>query len=111
MRRLAVIEMTTAEEVEAQWTQHLSHGGAYGPPGGKLHALVNLLLVGPLVVPIELPAKTVYAGAEGTGYQLEGFSPALKRELSEWVRANTATDAAEKAPTTKMLKLTREPKA
>lgn len=102
--------MTTAAEVETQWKQHLAHGGAYGPPGGKLHGLVNLLIVGPAMMPIELPAKTVYCGADGTGYELSGFTPALKHELAEWVRANTSPDAAERAPTTKMQKLTRDPK-
>lgn len=111
IRRLAVIEMTSAEEVEAQWTQHLSHGGAYGPPGGRAQALVSLLLVGPAAVPFELPAKTVYVGADGTGYELTGYNAALKQELAEWVRVNTAPDAAEKAPTTKMPKLTRTPKS
>ena len=107
IRRLALIEMPSAEEVEAQWKQHLTHGGAYGPPGGRAHAMVTLLLVGPAAVPFELSAKTVYCGAEGTGYEITGFNAALKQELAAWVRVNTEPDAAEKAPTTKMVKLTR----
>jgi hypothetical protein len=106
-RRLVLIEMKTAAEITAQWKQHLSHGGAYGPPGGRAEALVTLMLVGPAAMPFELPAKTVYVGAEGTGYEITGFNPPLKSELHAWMKANIAEDAAEHAPTTKMPKLTR----
>ena len=106
-RPLVLIELETAAAVEAQWTQHLSHGGAYGPPGGRRDALVSLMIVGPAQMPFELPGKTVYCGADGTGYEITGFNAALKRELAEWVKANTAEDAAERAPTTKMMKLSR----
>jgi hypothetical protein len=106
-RRLVVIEMKTAAEVEAQWSKHLKHGGAYGPPGGRADALVTLMIVGPAAMPVELPAKTVYVGADGTGYEITGFNAALRSELHAWMKANIAEDAAEHAPTTKMPKLTR----
>lgn len=109
-RRLALIEMETAAEVEAQWKQHLAHGGAYGPPGGRAHSLVTLMLVGPLAMPFELPAKCVYAGPEGSGYEITGYNAALKNELAAWVKANSMPNAHEHAPTTKMPKLTREKK-
>lgn len=109
-RRLALIDMRTAEEVTQQWRQHLQHGGAFGPPGGRAHSLVTLMLVGPLAMPFELPAKTVYCGAEGTGYEITGFGATLKKELAAWVKANASPDATDHAPTTKMPKLTREKK-
>src|SRR6266540_3113345 len=91
-RRLVLIEMKTADEVTQHWTKHLSHGGAFGPPGGRVHALVTLMLVGPSAMPFELPAKTVYAGADGSGYEITGFRAALKNELASWVKANAAPD-------------------
>jgi hypothetical protein len=108
-RRLALIEMKTPAEVEAQW-KHLAHGGAYGPPGGRAHSLVTLMLVGPLAMPFELPAKCVYAGPDGSGYEITGFNATLKNELAAWVKANAAPDALDHASTTKMPKLTREKK-
>jgi hypothetical protein len=108
-QRLALIEMKTADDVTQQWAKHLSHGGAYGPPGGgRLNANVTLMLVGPAAMPFMLPAKTVYAGDDGTGYEITGFGPALKKELASWVKANAAPDADDHAPTTKMMKLTRK---
>jgi hypothetical protein len=101
-RRLALIELKTAAEVSAQWSQHLVHGGALGPPGGRVHALVTRMIVGPAGMSLELPAKTVYAGDEGTGYELTGFDGALKRELAAWVKANEAPDALDHAPTTRI---------
>lgn len=109
-RRLVLIELKTAAEVEAHWKQHLAHGGAFGPPGGRALALVTLMLVGPAAMPFELPAKTVYCGADGTGYEISGFGATLKNELAAWVKANAAPDAHEHAPTTKMVKLTRDKK-
>jgi hypothetical protein len=106
-RRLVLIELKTGDEVEAQWTQHLKHGGAYGPPGGRADALVTLMIVAPAAMPFELPAKTVYVGADGTGYEITGFTPALRSELHAWMKANRAEDAAEHAPTTKMPKISR----
>jgi hypothetical protein len=109
-RRLALIEMKTGDEVTQQWANHLSHGGAYGPSGGKQDAVVTLMLVGPAAMPFMLPAKTVYVGDDGTGYEITGFGPALKKELAAWVKANASPDADDHAPTTKMMKLTRTKK-
>ena len=110
IRRLVLIELETPADVTAHWTKHLAHGGAFGPPGGRTNALVTLMIVGPAQMPFELPAKTVYCGAEGTGYEITGFNAALKKEVADWVKANTREDAAEHAPTTKMMKLTRDTK-
>ncbi|HUQ03066.1 MAG TPA: hypothetical protein VM261_11275 [Kofleriaceae bacterium] len=109
-RRLVLIELKTSADVEAHWNTHLKHGGAYGPPGGRAEALVTLMIVGPAAMPFELPAKTVYVGAEGTGYEITGFNAALKSELFAWMKANIAEDAAEHAPTTKMPKFPRDTK-
>src|SRR5689334_15918901 len=97
-QRLALIEMKTADEVTHQWTKHLSHGGAFGPAGGRLQSAVTLMLVGPAAMPFMLPATTVYAGDDGTGYEITGFGPALKKELASWVKANAAPDAGDYAP-------------
>jgi len=107
--RMILIELGSAEAVQAQW-QHLAHGGALGPPGGKPDTTVSLMIVGPLASPIELPARTVYCGADGTGYELLGFGPELKRRLEAWVAENSAPDAADHARTTKMPTL-RRPRA
>lgn len=104
---MVVIELSTAAAVEQQWKAHLSYGGAYGPAGGTLRALVSLLVVGPAAQPLELNAKTVHCGAEGTGYELQGFNAALRAQIEAWVAANTAPDAFEKAKTTKMPRLSR----
>ena len=40
--------------------------------GGTDQEVVSLLIAGPAGVPFEATARTVYCGAEGTGYELVG---------------------------------------
>lgn len=106
---LVLIELPTADAVTRHHKEHLSHGGAFGPPGGKDSAIVSILLAGPAGVPLELPARTVYCGAAGTGYELIGFGAEMKQQLEAWVARNVAPDALDQAPTTRILTLRRLP--
>lgn len=104
---MVVIELSTAAAVEQHWKAHLSFGGAYGPAGGTQRAVVSLLVVGPAAQPLELTAKTVHCGADGTGYELQGFNAAMRAQIEAWVAANTAEDALDHAKTTRMPRLRR----
>jgi hypothetical protein len=92
-----VIEMSTDEDVEREWTTHLSQGGAFvAGATAERNLACTVVLVDPDGRELSLTGRTVFCDASGVGVQLDDFGAELRGRIETFLKEEPERDAAAK---------------
>jgi hypothetical protein len=82
-----VIELSSEEDVEHEWTTHFSQGAAFvRDTTAETNQACTVVVICPRGRELELAGRTVWCGEGGVGVALDGWDRAAKDKLETWLR-------------------------